>query len=383
MRPILGSLLPSAERSFGDYELVSKLAVGGMAEVFLARRNADGELVVVKRILKSLEGQPRFVAMFRDEARVASQIDHPNVCRVFEAGDVDGEAFIAMEYLHGIPLSRVLVRAARTNVPVDLSVAVGIVMQCAQGLHGAHELRSDDGVLLDVVHRDVSPPNILVTTDGTTKMLDFGVAKAKGATQRTRSGTVKGKNSYMSPEQIIGDPVDRRSDIFSLGIVLWEALASKRLFNRESEFATLTAISKADIPELKELRPEASDALLAVLRTALARNRNERYFTAEEFHAALLATPEGVGARQEAIGDYVETVFGSELGTREELARSVAAQLAGADLAPRPDHGEEETLDVRVALPRPAGASRMPSLVLIGVVLSAVAIASVFVARML
>lgn len=343
MTSLVGSLLPQAERPFGKYELIAKIATGGMAEILLAREiEAENNLVVIKRVLPHLLDESRFIAMFRDEGRLAAQIVHPNVCRVFDSGAVHQTYFIAMEYLHGVPLSRMLIRAARTKNLVDIDIAVGIVMQCAQGLHHAHELRSRDGRLLDVVHRDVSPPNILVTAEGVAKMLDFGVAKARGATQKTRTGTIKGKNSYMSPEQILGKDVDKRSDIFSLGIVLWESLAAKRLFSRDTDFLTFTAITKTDIPDIQELRPEVSDELATVVRKALEQDRDARYETAKEFRDALGMALNGQHASSETIGLYIRQAFSKELAANRELTENIssgALESAEEDVAektPRP-----------------------------------------------
>jgi serine/threonine protein kinase len=323
---IVGSLLTAAERPFGKYELISKIATGGMAEILLARDTDADEtkLVVIKRVLPHLLDESRFIAMFRDEGRLAAQIIHPNVCRVFDSGAVQQTYFIAMEYLDGVPLSRMLIRAARTKTPVDIGIAVGIVMQCADGLHHAHELRSRDGRLLDVVHRDVSPPNILVTVEGVAKMLDFGVAKARGATQKTRTGTIKGKNSYMSPEQILGKTVDKRSDVFSLGIVLWESLTAKRLFSRDTDFLTFTAITKTEIPDIQSLRPEVSDKLAAVVRKALAQDCDARYSTAKEFRDALAAALDDSQATSETIGEYIRLAFSKELAASKELVESIS-----------------------------------------------------------
>jgi serine/threonine protein kinase len=323
---IVGSLLPPAERPFGTYELIAKIATGGMAEILLAREKTDeGKLVVIKRVLPHLLDETRFIAMFRDEGRLAAQIIHPNVCRVFDSGAVQQTYFIAMEYLHGVPLSRMLIRAARTKNMVDIGIAVGIVMQCAAGLHHAHELCSRDGRPLDVVHRDVSPPNILVTAEGVAKMLDFGVAKARGATQKTRTGTIKGKNSYMSPEQILGKAVDKRSDVFSLGVVLWESLTAKRLFSRDTDFLTFTAITKTDVPDIQEVRPEVSDELAAVVQKALAQDREARYSTAKEFRDALGGALVGQHAMPEAIGLYIRQAFSKELAANQELTDKISS----------------------------------------------------------
>ncbi|MCP4446381.1 MAG: protein kinase [Myxococcales bacterium] len=351
----VGSLLPPAERAFGDYELVSKIATGGMAEIVLARREVEGdrELVAIKRVLPHLLDESRFIAMFRDEGRLAAQIIHPNVCRVFESGAVQGTYYIAMEYLHGVPLSRMLIRAARTKKPVDVSIAVGVVMQCATGLHHAHELTSRDGRLLDVVHRDVSPPNILVTTEGVAKMLDFGVAKARGATQKTRTGTIKGKNSYMSPEQILGKEVDRRSDVFSLGIVLWEALTAKRLFSRDTDFLTFTAITKTYIPDIQHIRPDVSDELAAVVKISLSQDRDRRYATAIEFHDALAKALGNGEAQQEEIGEHIRLAFSKELATREALTANISERLAIV--------GPEEDTHVNAEHPTRPRASTQPA----------------------
>ena len=314
-----------------------------MAEIFLARQNSTDdsegddsegdveapELVVIKRVLPHLVEESRFIAMFRDEARLASQIIHPNVCRVFDSGRVQGTHFMAMEYLHGVPLSRMLMRAARTKQHLSVPLVVGVLMQCCDGLHHAHELKSRDGRSLEVVHRDVSPPNIFVTADGLAKMLDFGVAKARGATQKTRTGTVKGKNSYMSPEQILGQDVDRRSDVFSLGIVLWEALAAQRLFSRDTDFLTFTAITKAEIPEVRKIRPEITDALAAVVNKALAQDREDRYESAKELCLALCRANEGEEeyASKIDIGEFVRLRFSTELVSKIDLTRRISQEL--------------------------------------------------------
>ena len=327
MNSLVGSLLPPAERPFGGYELIAKLATGGMAEILLAREEVDGErnLVVIKRVLPHLLTEARFVEMFQDEARLAAQIDHPNVCRVFDSGSIDGTHFIAMEYMHGVPLSRMLIGAARTKKPIGIDLVIGIVMQCTAGLHHAHELRGADGSPLDVVHRDVSPPNVFVTTKGIVKMLDFGVAKARGSTQNTRTGTVKGKNSYMSPEQIEGHDVDRRSDVFSLGIVLWEALTTKRLFSRDTDFETFTAITTSDIPDLQRQRPAISDALATVVKKALSQDREDRYHTMREFGEALAAVTNESGREQ--IGRYVQQAFSKELASKTVLTKNITRKL--------------------------------------------------------
>ncbi|MEO8706889.1 MAG: serine/threonine-protein kinase, partial [Kofleriaceae bacterium] len=207
-----GTLVPRDARDFGSYQLIAKLATGGMAEIFLARPSTGvngtaKDLMVLKRILPHLAEDDHFVTMFRDEAELAAQLIHKNVCHVTQFGEYAGTWFIAMEYLHGVPLSRMMTRLSKAAKMLDVRVVAGIIVQACEGLHAAHEARDPQGNPLNVVHRDVSPPNIMVTGDGTVKLLDFGIAKARGANSRTRTGTVKGKNAYMSPEQILGKPL--------------------------------------------------------------------------------------------------------------------------------------------------------------------------------
>ncbi|MGE5180418.1 MAG: serine/threonine protein kinase, partial [Acidobacteriota bacterium] len=267
-----GTLVPRDARDFGSYQLLAKLATGGMAEIYLARpQSASGanDVMVLKRILPHLAEDEHFVTMFRDEADLASKLVHKNVCNVQSFGQFGGTWFIAMEYLHGVPLSRMMTKLSKMGKMLDYRVVAGIICQACEGLHAAHEARGPDGQLLGVVHRDVSPPNIMVTADGTVKLLDFGIAKARGANSRTRTGTVKGKNAYMSPEQILGKPLDRRSDIFALGVVMYEMLAIKRLFHRDSDFLTFKAITEEVIPDIRDRRPDLPPGMRAALVQAM------------------------------------------------------------------------------------------------------------------
>jgi eukaryotic-like serine/threonine-protein kinase len=342
MASAVGSLIPPGARSFGKYELLARLAVGGMAEIFLARRrgnDAAGGMVVIKRVLPHLAEDARFVAMFRDEARLASRIEHLNACRVLELGSVGDTYFIAMEYLHGVPLSRVLLRSARTSDQLDIRFIAGVIQQSCAGLHHAHELSAPDGRLLDVVHRDVSPPNIFVTADGQVKLLDFGVAKARGASQKTRTGTVKGKNAYMSPEQVLGEPIDRRSDLFSLGTVMWESLTASRLFLRDTDFETFRSITKGEIQDVRRLRPDVPPPLAAAVARALERDRDKRYATAAEMGTAVGAAMESLGgpADDQEIARYVHAHFNKELAAKQDLLEA-AATPAGARMPRLPPH---------------------------------------------
>ncbi len=337
-----GTLVPRDARDFGSYQLIAKLATGGMAEIFLARPSGRGQqdVLVLKRILPHLAEDDHFVTMFRDEADLAHQLVHKNVCQVHAFGEYAGTWFIAMEYLHGVPLSRMMTRLSKAGKMLDLRMVAGIIVQACEGLHAAHEARGPDGVLLNVVHRDVSPPNIMVCGDGLVKVLDFGIAKARGANSRTRTGTVKGKNAYMSPEQILGKPLDRRSDVFALAIVMYEMLAIKRLFHRDSDFLTFKAITEEPIPDIRERRPDLPAGMRAALIQAMARDPNGRFETAQGFANAIRSSLATLGgpASQNDLARLLFTDFGDEMAARDEILK--AADEPAPPPTPRPMTGQ-------------------------------------------
>jgi serine/threonine protein kinase len=342
-----GTLVPRDARDFGNYQLIAKLATGGMAEIFLARATGapDRDVMVLKRILPHLAEDEHFVTMFRDEADLASQLIHKNVCRVHAFGEYGGTWFISMEYLHGVPLSRMMTRLSKAAKLLDVRVVAGIIVQACEGLHAAHEVRGPDGQLMNVVHRDVSPPNIMVCADGTVKLLDFGIAKARGANSRTRTGTVKGKNAYMSPEQILGRGLDRRSDVFALAVVMYELLAIRRLFHRDSDFLTFKAITEEPIPEIRERRTDLPPGMRAALLQAMARDPNGRFDTALAFG--------------NAIRNSVSTLGGP--ATAQDLARLLSADFA-EEMASRDEILKAADEPAPIAPPRPARASQPPPL---------------------
>ncbi len=321
-----GTLVPRDARDFGSYQLIAKLATGGMAEIFLARPNGSGhhDVLVLKRILPHLAEDDHFVTMFRDEADLASKLIHKNVCHVHAFGEYAGTWFIAMEYLHGVPLSRLMTRLSKAGKMLDVRMVAGIITQACEGLHAAHEARGPDGALLNVVHRDVSPPNMMVCGDGTVKLLDFGIAKARGANSRTRTGTVKGKNAYMSPEQILGKPLDRRSDVFALAIVMYEMLAIKRLFHRDSDFLTFKAITEEPIPDIRDRRPDIPPGMRAALIQAMARDPNGRFDTALGFSNAIRNSVATLGgpASPNDLARLLFTDFGDEMAARDEILKA-------------------------------------------------------------
>ena len=353
-----GTLVPRDARDFGNYQLLAKLATGGMAEIFLARptgSEVEQDVLVLKRILPHLAEDDHFVTMFRDEADLASKLLHKNVCQVLSFGQFAGTWFIAMEYLHGVPLSRMMTRLSKAGKMLDARVVAGIIVQACEGLHSAHEARGPDGQLMGVVHRDVSPPNIMVCADGSVKLLDFGIAKARGANSRTRTGTVKGKNAYMSPEQILGKPLDRRSDIFALAVVMYEMLAIKRLFHRESDFLTFKAITEEPIPDIRERRPDLPPQLRAAIVQAMARDPNGRFETAQEFAQAIRAALVSVGGPAPAadLARLLGADFAEEMASRDEILRA-ADDPNSAIVAPGPTHMQSSAhLPARVRAPVP------------------------------
>jgi serine/threonine protein kinase len=316
----------------GSYEILRKLTRGGMAEIFLARTSGPSgfeKLVVLKKILAKYAGKPRYVQLFLDEARLAASLDHPNIAQVYDIGMVDGSYFFAMEYLHGQDVRSILHRAWRIGARFPIEHAVQIARNVASALHFAHDKRRGDGTLLGLVHRDVSPSNIIVTYDGATKLLDFGVAKTAASTVKTRTGALKGKIAYMSPEQARGAPVDRRSDIFSLGIVLWEMVTTQRLYRAENDLATLQMIINQAPRPPSQVCPDCPPELERIVLRALAPGATQRYATAEQVVNELdeFAREHRLKQSPNALAAGLGELFGTELAAWRE------AQASGVPLA--------------------------------------------------
>ncbi len=275
---------------YGNYQLIKRIATGGMAQIYLARqRGPEGfeKLLVVKRILPHLAENDEFVRMFLDEARIAARLNHPNIVQIFNLGAQDDSFFIAMEYIHGEDVRRVWKRAEALGMALPIPLVCRVIMEACAGLDYAHKKTDPQGKPLDIVHRDISPQNILVTFQGGVKVVDFGIAKAADQATVTRSGVLKGKYSYMSPEQASGRRIDCRSDIFALGIVLWELLTGRRLFKRENEIQTLNAVTECKVLPPSKVNPRVPADLDAVVLKALARDANDRYQEAAELQMAL------------------------------------------------------------------------------------------------
>lgn len=267
------------------YKVVKRIQAGGMAEVFLGTATSvEGfkKKVAIKRVLPHLAQNKQFIKMFLDEARLGARLNHANIVTVFDIGAAESTYFIVMEYVDGANLKTILETLRKNGQQLTPKEALFIIMECCRGLSYAHELADDDDVPLNLVHRDISPPNILITKRGEIKVTDFGLAKATTQLEKTDPGVVKGKFSYLSPEAASAKQVDAKADIFALGIILWEMLAGKRLFTGESDYQTVKLVQRAEIPSLQALNPEVDAELEQIVRKALARNPEERYPTARE-----------------------------------------------------------------------------------------------------
>ncbi len=277
-----------AER-VGPYEVTELLAAGGMAEIFLGKKLGPGGFekhLVIKRITKKLIGDREIEAMFLDEARVQALLDHPNIVQIYDFGEERGSYFIAMELIRGATLRWVIDNANAVRRPVPLQHALRIAGDVLSGLHYAHERAEDDGTPLRLIHRDISPVNVLISRSGIAKLCDFGVAKSEMQRVMTRAGIVKGKFRYMSPEQLNAEPLDRRADLFAVGTVLWEMLAGRRLFDSQSEDDVVTAIRSGNYPPPSDYRPGLPRPVDRILRRALHPNRDRRFRSAREFQLA-------------------------------------------------------------------------------------------------
>jgi serine/threonine-protein kinase len=330
---------------FGRFELVLELGRGGMAVLYLARMRSIGgftRMFAVKRILPHLAADPAFVEMFMEEGRNAGRLAHPNVCMVFELGRDRGELFLVMEYLDGVAWEALVAAAPRDRA--GLVLAAGVLAQACEGLHHAHTCRAVDGTPLPIIHRDVSPQNLFVTTDGTGRVLDFGVSKIATDPRRTRTGVRKGKLPYMAPEQVRGEPLDARADVWAIGVMLWEALTGEPLFDRDTDFLTYQAITEAAVPPVTARVPGASypGAADRVIARALARDRDQRHASAAELAHDLrqLVVEVGGDASHAAIADAVTRLCGDQLAARRrDIADALArrdAEAAARDAATRP-----------------------------------------------
>jgi len=309
-------------QTFADYEILDEIKAGGMASLYLARRHGAAgfsQFFAIKVVHEHLAVDPNFLRMFFDEARLSARIDHPNCVHVTDLGHQDGLHYLVMEYVPGFALSEVLGRLAESGLRMSPTAATFVAIQVAKGLHAAHELVDDGGEALGVVHRDVSPQNVLLSDRGYVKVIDFGIAKARDQSANTLSGSLKGKFRYMAPEQARGEAVDRRTDVYALGIVLWEMIAVRRLFNSANDLAVLRQVQNPVIPPPSELAPEVTDELEAVILKALAAEAGERYATMREFQLALQqAAPEALAMDAPELRALLAALMGEEIESRRK-----------------------------------------------------------------
>ncbi|MCA3012991.1 MAG: serine/threonine protein kinase [Myxococcaceae bacterium] len=337
---------PKKNIRFGKYTLIDRIAVGGMAEIFLARQAGIENFektIVIKRIRPHLSKQPNFVKMFLNEAKLAAQLNHPNIVQIYDLGRIGESYFIAMEYVFGRDMRRIIPKADSLGIPFPMVYALKIASSVCEGLYYAHQKTDTYGTALNIVHRDVTPENIFVSFDGTVKVLDFGIAKAANQIEQTRAGEIKGKLSYMSPEQCMGKQLDNRSDLFSLGTVLYEWLTGFKLFTGDSEVAILKSITEGKIYAPSYFKADIPEAVEAILMKALEKDRERRYQTAwdmqydiDQFLSQHEFTPSNIH-----LSNFLKQLFDDEL--EEEKQRLARLREPGV-AAPAESIAEEDEI---------------------------------------
>lgn len=354
------------------YEIIERIGTGGMAEVFMASStNVKGfqKLVAIKRVLPSLTKDERFVRMFLDEAKVSLPLNHTNIVQTFDLGLADETYFIVMEYVDGRNLKEIIQNLAERGERLTAAEAALIGHEVTKGLAHAHDKRNADGDPLNIVHRDISPPNILISRDGEVKITDFGLAKAKSQAEATDPGVVKGKFGYLSPEAAAGEDVDGRTDIFAVGIVLWEMMAGRRLFRGEDDRETLELVKEAEVPTLDSCGRDVPEQFESIIRKALARRPQDRFKSARAFGEALngFLFSTGRAVSEFEIADRVRQAIGetadrrsdslgpSDLAVQREINQFVSLEdmedldlllaeqeIEGSEVTPMPVEGDFE-----------------------------------------
>ncbi len=309
---------------FGKYLLLDRISVGGMAEVFKAKSyGVEGfeKVIAIKRILPSMGEDKDFIKMFIDEAKIAGQLSHANICQIFELGKHQGAHFIAMEYIWGKDLLQIQNRLRKGGQIMPVAMACYVIAKTCEGLDYAHRKRDAMGRHLEIVHRDCSPQNILISYEGEVKLIDFGIARAASRSSRTNAGVLKGKFGYMSPEQVRGLPLDHRSDLFAIGTVFYESLTGERLFQGESDFSTLERVRNADVRPPSELNHSIPPEVESIVMRALARDVKTRYQSGAELHADLQAflTRQDVPFTNKTMADWLKAAFRDDLERERSL----------------------------------------------------------------
>jgi hypothetical protein len=332
--------------NLGRYRILGHLATGGMAEILLARLSGPSSFerpVVIKRILPHLSQSKTFVDMFLDEARITAGIRHPNVVQLHDLGCANGELFLVMEYIEGESLGAIMRRLWSRGGSVEPILAAHVVAEACAGLHAAHELEDRAGTKRHLVHRDVTPQNIMVTYAGQVKVLDFGIAKARDCAARTEAGQVRGKFEYMSPEQCRGEPLDRRSDVFGLGILLYELSVGTRLFKRSGDLLAMRAICDEPNPLPSVVRPGYPRCLEGICMRALAKRPDDRYPSAAEMRRDLvsaMAELGGSGLHDESLGQLIRALFPDRMQQKVEMLRRVCEASSTGVVPAAEDNGK-------------------------------------------
>ncbi|MCS6899527.1 MAG: serine/threonine-protein kinase [Myxococcales bacterium] len=316
----------------GRYELLMELASGGMATVYIGRQRGAGgfeRIVAIKRMHPHISAIPDLAASFTDEARIASLIHHPNVVSVHDVHESEGERLLVMDYVDGVSLAALIKGVRRKGQKIPLSIAIYLTSQALRGLHAAHEQKSLAGVPLDIVHRDATPQNILLGVDGSVRLTDFGIAKAAERSAHTTTGNVKGKFRYMAPEQAMGKPLDRRVDIFALGVVLWEMLSGQRFLKGDTDAEIIHNLAMANFEDLHQVEPTIPPELSAIVMHALAEKPEHRWATAEQFADALdhWARSTGHIATATEVAAFIQEVCNDSIRERRQrLAEILSGQ---------------------------------------------------------
>ncbi len=373
--PVTLEPMPS-HRNVGRYALHGEIAAGGMATVHLGRLLGEGgvhRLVAIKRLHAQFAKDPEFVTMFLDEGRLTSRIHHPNVVSVLDFVVLDGELFLVMEYVQGEALSGLIKLSRKHQQPIPLPVTASVAIGLLQGLHAAHVATNERGEPLDIVHRDVSPHNVLVSVDGVARVVDFGVAKAAGRLQTTREGHIKGKIAYMAPEQLRSEAVDHRADTYGASVVLWELLVGRRLFDGENEGALLTQIVLGKVEPPSRFAPGLPSAWDEIVMRGLAPKPADRYASAEEMAEAIESI--GTVASGRAVGQWVQRLASDTIARRAAAVRQVeeetdpaAAKIDAAAIATmltpgsRVEEAARSSSEIKPSsLEHSAGATSLPS----------------------
>jgi eukaryotic-like serine/threonine-protein kinase len=342
-----------AERIIGRYALYGEIAAGGMATVHFGRLLGPvgfSRTVAIKRLHPQYAKDPEFVSMFLDEARVAARIQHPNVVSTLDVVALEGELFLVMEYVQGESLAKLsrIMRQSERRIPLTYATAISIGV--LHGLHAAHEAKSERDEPLGIVHRDVSPQNVLVGVDGVARVLDFGVAKAAGRIQTTREGQVKGKLAYMPPEQLGGAPMDRRTDIYAASVVLWETLAGRRLFDGESEAVVFAKVLHGEVEPPSKYASDCPPALDEVVLRGLSRDPEQRFATAREMAVAIEDCVHHASPRR--VGEWVEQCAGEALRKRAEKVKEIESVTSDTVITTKPREFLDQVRSDRTPLPR-------------------------------